>query len=84
MDFNRSNKFRSIQVGDTCTRGRSVTAHDPAVPAEGSRSAIRIRNRRSGPDGALIAVLDVDSDRLDAFDEDDQRGMEKIVALFRD
>jgi len=29
-------------------------------------------------------VLDVDSDRLDAFDEDDQRGMEKIVALFRD
>ncbi|MEA2162420.1 MAG: L-methionine (R)-S-oxide reductase [Thermoanaerobaculia bacterium] len=35
------------------------------------------------PDGVLIAVLDVDSDQLDAFDEDDQRGLEKIVALFR-
>jgi GAF domain-containing protein len=37
-----------------------------------------------GPDGALIAVLDIDSDRLDAFDEEDQRGLEKIVALFQD
>lgn len=37
-----------------------------------------------GPDGELIAVLDVDSDRLDAFDEEDQRGLEKIVALFRE
>lgn len=35
------------------------------------------------PDGVLIAVLDVDSDRFDAFDEEDQRGLEKIVALFR-
>jgi L-methionine (R)-S-oxide reductase len=35
------------------------------------------------PDGVLIAVLDIDSDRLDAFDEEDQRGLEKIVALFR-
>jgi L-methionine (R)-S-oxide reductase len=30
----------------------------------------------------LIAVLDVDSDRLDAFDEDDREGLERIVALF--
>ena len=35
-----------------------------------------------GPEGELIAVLDVDSDRLDAFDEDDRRGLEKIVGLF--
>jgi len=33
-------------------------------------------------DGALIAVLDVDSDRLDAFDEEDRVGLERIVALF--
>jgi L-methionine (R)-S-oxide reductase len=33
-------------------------------------------------DGALIAVLDVDSDRLAAFDEEDQRGLERIVGLF--
>jgi GAF domain-containing protein len=34
-------------------------------------------------DGALIAVLDVDSDRLDAFDEVDREGLERICALFR-
>ena len=30
----------------------------------------------------LIAVLDVDSDQVNAFDEDDRAGLEKIVALF--
>jgi GAF domain-containing protein len=35
------------------------------------------------PDGVLVAVLDVDSDQLDAFDEEDQRGLERIIALFR-
>ena len=30
----------------------------------------------------LIAVLDVDSDRLDAFDEEDRAGLERIVELF--
>ena len=34
-------------------------------------------------DDALIAVLDVDSDQLDAFDEEDARGLERIAALFR-
>ena len=37
-----------------------------------------------GPDGELIAVLDVDSDRLDAFDDADRAGLEKLVALFRE
>ena len=36
-----------------------------------------------GPDDALVAVLDVDSDQLNAFDEDDARGLERIVGLFR-
>ena len=35
-----------------------------------------------GPEGELIAVLDVDSDQLDAFDEEDKRGLEKILKLF--
>ena len=35
-----------------------------------------------GPDRELIAVLDVDSDQLDAFDEEDARGLERIVGLF--
>lgn len=30
----------------------------------------------------LVAVLDVDSDQLDAFDEEDREGLERIVALF--
>jgi len=30
----------------------------------------------------LIAVLDVDSDRVDNFDDDDREGLERIVALF--
>lgn len=33
-------------------------------------------------DGALIAVLDIDSDQSDAFDEDDRAGLERIVTLF--
>jgi L-methionine (R)-S-oxide reductase len=35
-----------------------------------------------GPQGELIAVLDVDSDRLSAFDEEDARGLERIASLF--
>ncbi len=35
-----------------------------------------------GPEGELIAVLDVDSDQLNAFDEHDRTGLEKIVSLF--
>ena len=34
------------------------------------------------PDGELVAVLDVDSDRLDAFHEEDRIGLERIVGLF--
>jgi len=36
-----------------------------------------------GPDHELIAVLDVDSDRLNAFDDEDRAGLERIAALFR-
>ena len=35
-----------------------------------------------GPEDELIAVLDVDSDQLNAFDEVDQAGLERIVRLF--
>ena len=35
-------------------------------------------------DGGLIAVLDVDSDRLEAFDDVDREELEKIVAIFRE
>jgi len=35
-----------------------------------------------GRQGDLIAVLDVDSDRLDAFNEEDARGLERLVTWF--
>src|SRR5213075_2550947 len=35
-----------------------------------------------GPQKELIAVLDVDSYRLDAFDDQDAAGLERIVSLF--
>ena len=34
-----------------------------------------------GPDGAVTAVLDIDSDRLATFDEEDKVWLEKIVTL---
>ena len=34
-----------------------------------------------GPDGAVIAVLDIDSDQLGTFDEVDQVWLERIVTL---
>jgi GAF domain-containing protein len=35
-----------------------------------------------GQKGDLIAVLDVDSDRLNAFDVEDARGLERLVSWF--
>jgi GAF domain-containing protein len=35
-----------------------------------------------GSRGDLLAVLDVDSDQLDAFNEEDQSGLEGIVSWF--
>jgi len=35
-----------------------------------------------GRQGDLIAVLDIDSDRLNAFDAEDARGLEQIVSWF--
>jgi GAF domain-containing protein len=34
--------------------------------------------------GALIAVLDIDSEQPDHFDEDDRLGLERVVAWFAD
>jgi L-methionine (R)-S-oxide reductase len=46
----------------------------------GSRSEIVVPVL--GPDGALLAVLDIDSDRLGAFDEQDRLGLERLVSWF--
>jgi L-methionine (R)-S-oxide reductase len=35
-----------------------------------------------GPRGDLISVFDIDSERVGAFDEDDQRGLELLLSWF--
>jgi L-methionine (R)-S-oxide reductase len=45
-----------------------------------SRSEIVVPVR--GAHGDLIAVLDIDSEKLDAFNDDDQRGLERLVSRF--
>jgi GAF domain-containing protein len=45
-----------------------------------SRSEIVVPVR--GAEGDLIAVLDIDSDQLDSFNHDDQRGLERLVSRF--
>ena len=36
----------------------------------------------TGRSGSLIAVLDIDSDRIATFDDDDRLGLERLVAWF--
>lgn len=43
-----------------------------------SEIVVPVFNRK----GDLIAVFDVDSDRLDAFNADDQQGLERLVSWF--
>ena len=45
-----------------------------------SRSEIVVPVRAAR--GDLIAVLDIDSEQLDAFNQDDQRGLERLVSRF--
>jgi GAF domain-containing protein len=52
--------------------------HIACDPNSKSEIVVPVFDRRR----TLIAVLDVDSDQLDAFDEDDRQGLERIVALF--
>jgi L-methionine (R)-S-oxide reductase len=43
-----------------------------------SEIVVPVLNRQ----GDLVGVLDIDSERLDAFDTDDQHGLERIVSWF--
>jgi GAF domain-containing protein len=68
-------------------RGETVIVPDvhkfPGHIACDSRSLSEIVVPLRGPDGTVIAVLDVDSDKPDQFDEEDRQGLETIVALLR-
>ena len=71
--------------GTAWARNGSVVVPDveafPGHIACSSASRSEIVVPVHGPDGAVTAVLDIDSDRLAAFDETDRVWLEKIVAL---
>ena len=72
--------------GTAAAEGRPVVVDDvhafPGHIACDGRSASEIVLPVRGPDGALVAVFDVDSDRPAAFDDDDRAGLERVLAWF--
>ena len=72
--------------GTAALERRSIIVPDvekfPGHIACDSRSRSEIVVPVSGPRGELIAVLDVDSEELDSFDREDQRGLEQMVSWF--
>ena len=72
--------------GTAAAERRTVVVDDvhafPGHIACDARSASEIVVPVIGRDGALLAVLDVDSDRLAAFDDRDREGLERIVGWF--
>ena len=71
--------------GTAWKRNESVVVPDveafPGHIACSSASRSEIVVPVHGPDGAVTAVLDIDSDRLATFDETDRVWLEKIVTL---
>ena len=71
--------------GTAWARGETVVVPDveafPGHIACSSASRSEIVVPVHGADGAIVAVLDIDSDRLATFDETDRVWLEKIVTL---
>lgn len=72
--------------GAAAQRGETIIVPDvhqfPGHIACDARSRSEIVVPVFDRDGALRSVLDVDSDQLDAFDEQDRAGLERIVSIF--
>ncbi len=72
--------------GTAAADGRTVVVEDveafPGHIACDARSRSEIVVPVWDRDGALLAVLDVDSERVGAFDADDAAGLARIVARF--
>lgn len=72
--------------GTAASERRAIIVPDvekfPGHIACDSRSRSEIVVPVNGPGGELLAVLDVDSEELDSFDEEDQRGLERLVSWF--
>ena len=65
---------RTVVVEDV----NAFTDHITCDPRSKSEIVVPVMNG----DGDLIAVLDIDSDKLAAFDETDREGLEKVVEWF--
>ena len=65
---------RTIVVGDVQAFPGHITCD--------ARSRSEIVVPVIGRSGALIAVLDIDSDQVATFDDEDQRGLERIIRWF--
>jgi L-methionine (R)-S-oxide reductase len=72
--------------GDAAAGGKTVIVPDvekyPGHITCDARSKSEIVVPVFGERGDLIAVLDIDSDRLNAFDAEDARGLEQLVSRF--
>jgi L-methionine (R)-S-oxide reductase len=72
--------------GTAAVERRSIIVPDvekfPGHIACDSRSRSEIVVPVTGARGDLLAVLDVDSEELDSFDQEDQRGLERMVSWF--
>lgn len=78
--------FGSGVCGTAAAEGRTVVVEDVhAFPGHitcDARSASEIVVPVRGRDGALIAVLDIDSSVKAAFDDDDREGLERLMGWF--
>lgn len=78
--------FGAGVCGAAARERRSVVVPDvPAFPGHitcDARARSEIVVPVLAPDGRLIAVLDVDSVALGAFDDEDRRGLERVVGWF--
>ena len=78
--------FGSGVCGTVAAEGRSVVVPDvndfPGHITCDARSRSEIVVPVRGPDGKLIAVLDIDSEETDTFDDVDREALERIVQRF--
>ena len=78
--------FGSGVCGTVAAEGRSAVVADvndfPGHITCDARSRSEIVVPVRGPDGALIAVLDIDSEEADTFDDVDREALERIVQRF--